>query len=211
MNPLVVIGAGGHSKVVMDIVSASGEYGVMAILDDRFNEAFIEDGMTYAPISYSNQLILDRNPFFIIGIGDNVVRQRIAEELISLSANFATLIHPSAIISSSVHIGKGTVVMPNSVVNANTIIGSQVIINSSSVIEHDNVIEDFAHISPGAILTGNVQVGTGTQIGASATVIPGKKLGNWSIIGAGSTIITDIPDHVTAVGTPAKIIKQLDH
>jgi acetyltransferase EpsM len=209
MKPLVVIGAGGHSKVVIDIINVCGEYEIIAILDDRYSELITEGSTIFAPISYSRQIILERNPYFIIAIGNNIVRQKMTEELLRVSAKFVTLIHPSAVISPSASLGEGTVVLPNAVVNSDAVIGRHVIINTSSVIEHDNIIEDYVHISPGTILTGNVQVGNGTHIGAGSTIIPGKKLGNWSIIGAGSTIITDIPDYVTAVGTPAKIIKNL--
>jgi acetyltransferase EpsM len=211
MKPLVVIGAGGHSKVIRDIITSCGEYEVIAVLDDRYCESKTEGFIIFAPISHARQLILEKNPYFIIAIGNNIVRQRIAEKLLSLSASFATIIHTSAVISPSAQLGEGTVVLPNAVINAASVIGRHVIINTSSVIEHDNVIEDYAHISPGTILTGNVQVGIGTHIGAGSTVIPGKRLGDWSIIGAGSTIISNIPDYVTVVGTPAKIIKKIDH
>lgn len=210
MKPIAVIGEGGHSKVIRDIIEATGKYGVICILDDKYRGLTSRNGISFAPVSYSLQLIKESNPAFVVAIGNNRVRKRIAEELAGAGAGFATLVHPSAVISPSARLGEGTVVMPKSVINANTVIGNHVIINTSSIIEHDNLIGDYVHVSPGAVLTGNVQVGTGAQVGAGSTIIPGKKIGKGSIIGAGSTIIRDIPDYVTAAGTPAKIIKQTD-
>ncbi|AZV45329.1 hypothetical protein BAOM_4751 [Peribacillus asahii] len=205
MKPIIVIGEGGHSKVIQDIISASGVYTIIAILDDKYTELFEKDGIKIGPISEFSKL---ESSEAIIAIGSNHIRKKIVERLECVT--YATLIHPSAIISPSANIAEGTVVMAGSIINADTIIGKHAIINSLAVIEHDNNIRDYAHISPGAILTGNVQVGEGTHIGAGVTIIPGKNVGNWSIIGAGATVVQDIPNDVTAVGIPAKVLKHLN-
>ena len=98
--------------------------------------------------------------------------------------------------------------MPNVVINANSQIGQHVIINTGTIVEHDNWIGDYVHLSPNATLCGTVRVKPLTHIGAGVTVIQGKIIGRQSMIGAGATVITDIPDQVVAVGTPAKVIKQ---
>jgi acetyltransferase EpsM len=208
MNPIVVIGEGGHSKVIQDIITAMGTYKIIAILDDKYEDIQKRDGILYGPISaVSNLANEDESVKFIVAIGSNQVRLEIVKRVRLQKERFATLIHPSAIISPSVRIGEGTVVMPNCVINANTEIGKHVIINTGAIVEHDNHISDYVHISPNATLTGNVSVGEGTHIGASATVIPGIKIGEWSIVGAGSTVIRDIPPFSKAVGSPTRLIK----
>jgi acetyltransferase EpsM len=207
MNSIVVIGEGGHSKVIQDIIFAMGCYQIIAILDDKFKEVHNRDGVLFGPISVVSSIIdRDRNTKLIIAIGNNHVRAEIVERIRVDNEKFATLIHPSAIISPSARIGEGTVIMPNCVVNANAEIGKHVIINTGAILEHDNRIGDYAHISPNATLTGNVKVGEGTHIGASATIIPGIKVGKWSVIGAGSTVIRDIPDFKKAVGCPTRLL-----
>ncbi|KQU17152.1 acetyltransferase [Bacillus sp. Leaf13] len=210
MKPIIVIGEGGHSRVIQDIISSSRIYKIIAILDDKYSETIMVNDILFGPVAFAKELIRRMEVEFIIAIGNNTTRKRIACSLTEVGGKFAVIIHPSAVVSPSVKIGEGTVVMPGSVINADANIGSHVIINSIAVVEHDNKIGDYAHISPGAILTGSVQVGEGSHVGASATVIPGKKIGKWSIIGANATVINNIPDFVTAIGLPAKIIKHLN-
>ncbi|WP_018708372.1 acetyltransferase [Siminovitchia fordii] len=206
MKKIVIVGQGGHSKVIKDIIIASKEYQIYALLDDKYDKPTQKDKIIYAPISYANVLCSEKEIYFNIAIGDNSVRKKVGKMLDDIGVQFAILKHPTAVISPSVEIGRGSVIMPNCVVNADTVIGEHVIINSSSVIEHDNQINGYVHISPKAVLTGNVYVGEGTQIGAGATVIPNIKIGDWSMVGAGATVVSDIPSKVTVVGVPAKII-----
>lgn len=206
MKKLVMVGQGGHSKVIKDIILAGNEYQICAILDDKYGEPIQKSKIIYAPISYAATLCKEQETFFIIAIGNNSVRRKISEALENIGVQFAIVKHPTAVISPSAEIGRGSVIMPYCIVNADTIIGEHVIINSSSVIEHDNKINNYVHISPKAVLTGNVFVGEGTQIGAGATVIPNIKIGSWSMVGAGATVVSDIPSKVTVVGVPAKII-----
>jgi len=207
MKPIVVIGEGGHSKVIQDIIAAGGEYEIIAVLDDKHKNTTRKNNIYYSYVSYSEQLIQQCNPEFVVAIGNNIVRQQIADRLLKAGATFALLIHPTAVISPTVQLSEGTVVMANSVINADAIIGKHVIINSSSVIEHDSIIEDYSHISPGVILTGSVHVEEGTHVGAGSVVIPEKRIGKWSIVGAGSVVVKDLPSRCTAVGMPAKQIK----
>jgi acetyltransferase EpsM len=207
MNRIAVIGEGGHSKVIQDIITAVNGYKIIAILDDKYEDIQKREGILYGPISVVPMIENDfENIEFIIAIGNNQVRSEIVKRIGLQNNRFATLIHPSAIISPSASIGEGTVVMPNCVIHANAEIGKHVIINTGAIVEHDNHIGDYAHISPNTTLTGNVYVGEGVHVGASATVIPGIKIGDWSIIGAGSTVIRDIPSFSKAVGSPTRLI-----
>ncbi|MFJ7937153.1 acetyltransferase [Peribacillus sp. NPDC096622] len=210
MKPIVVIGEGGHSKVIQEIIFVEGVYKVIAILDDKYTDTIKNNNILFGPVTFAKELNKNMKVEFIIAIGNNNIRKRIANNLKELGVKFAVVIHPAAYVSPNVQIEEGTVVMAASVINADVTIGRHAIINSASVVEHDNSIGDFVHISPGAILTGNVKIGEGSHIGAGATVIPGKMIGEWSIIGAGATVIDHIPNGVTAIGLPAKVIKYLN-
>ncbi len=208
MKPIVVIGEGGHSKVIQDIIAAEGRYQMIAVLDDKYAEVFEKDHVLIGPISYAEKLIEETDAGFVIAIGNNRVREKIVKTLFKVGAVFKTVVHPFTSISPSARIGAGTVIMAGSVINADAIIGEHAIINSGAIVEHDNQIGDFAHISPGAVLTGNVSVGTGAHIGAGATVIPGKTVGDWSVVGGGTVVINDISGDVTVIGVPAKVMKK---
>lgn len=202
---IVLIGAGGHSKVIQDIINTSNSIKLSAILDDTYNETVIEDGITHGPIHFLNDL--NKNDFkFCIAIGNNETRKKLYKSLNIPLDRYVTLIHPSAIISPNVKIGNGTVIMPRAVINADVEVGNHCIVNTGAVVEHDNIISSYAHISPNATLAGTVKVGEGTQIGAGATVIQGKSIGDWSTIGAGAVVIENVSNNVTAVGVPAKMI-----
>lgn len=205
---IAIIGIGGHSKVIQDIILLYQDYQVVGFLDDKYREDSVKDSTFYGPVISAWKMIdLFQDIKFIIAIGNNEVRKLIVEQLGLSTSYFVTLIHKSAIVSPSAHVGCGTVIMANSVINADTQIGNHVIINTSSVIEHDNNIGNFVHVSPNATLTGAVQIGDGAHIGAAASIIPNKKIGKWSVIGAGSTVISDIPPYCMATGVPAKLMK----
>lgn len=205
MKPIVVIGDGGHGKVIQDIIFVGKLYKVFAVLDDKYNRAIKENNIIFGPISLAKELIKDGGVEFVIAIGNNIIRKKVADNLTKMGAKFATLIHPSASVSPFARIDEGTTIMAGGVINADAIIGKHVIINSLALIEHENEIGDYVHISPGAVLTGNVKIGGGSHVGANATIIPGKNIGEWTTIGAGSTVTKDLPNEVTAIGSPARI------
>ena len=206
---IVIIGEGGHSKVIKDIILSNKNLSIFGHLDDKHIEKRIHNGLFLGPISYANEIVMKQNDIrFVIAIGNNHIRKQIAQRLNLQDEMFITLIHSSATVSPTCQIDVGTVIMPNAVINSDSIIGKHVIINTGAVVEHDNVIGDFVHVSPNTTLTGSVKVGEGSHVGAGATVIPNVGIGEWSIIGAGATVIDDIPANKTAVGTPTKIINQ---
>ncbi|EJS60853.1 MULTISPECIES: acetyltransferase [Bacillus] len=206
---IIMIGVGGHSKVIRDIILSYGNYEIIAQLDDVYKELKIEDGVYFGPISAAVKLMDEHvDTKFVIAIGNNRTRKIIMEQLEIPSHRYATLIHKQSIVSLSAKIGTGTVIMPGAIVNADVEIGNHVIVNSGAIIEHDNKINDFAHISPNAVLTGSVTVGIGVHIGAGVNVIPNITIGNWSVIGAGATVIRDIVANCKAVGIPARVINK---
>ncbi|WP_342613890.1 acetyltransferase [Peribacillus frigoritolerans] len=205
---IVIVGEGGHSKVIKDIIESIKEFELLGYLDDKYQEKLVKDQLFFAPLSTVSHLLEYFTDLkFIIAIGDNHVRKDIVHRLKIPASFYVTLQHPSSIISSSAQIGVGTVIMPNAVINADAKIGHHSIINTGAVIEHDNDIGNFVHISPHATLTGAVNVDEGTHVGAGSTLIPNVNIGEWSVIGAGATVINNIPSHSLAVGTPAKMKK----
>ena len=159
-----VIGAGGHGQVVADILELSGE--VYRFYDDSLPQ--------YPPIEAATGKI-------IIAIGNNSVRK-----LYFKRTNAVNAIHPSAIIASTVKIGKGVVICAGVIINAYSEIGDNVILNTGCSIDHHNVIGKHAHIAPNATLCGAVTVGKGTLVGANATIVPGRTVPSWSLVKAGS-------------------------
>lgn len=207
---LVVIGEGGHSKVIMELIRSSGNYKIKAILDDKYDELILIKGIHWGPISAAHILMEHLSSLkFVIAIGNNKVRKSIVVKLGLPMENYISLVHETAVISSSASIGQGTVIMAHTIINADTQVGNHVIVNTGAIVEHDNQLEDYVHVAPRATLTGSVNILEGAMIGAGATIIPGKTIGEWTIIGAGATVINDIPAHSTAVGTPAKLTKPM--
>lgn len=193
---MYLFGASGHGMVVAEIAEENG-FEIEAVIDEDPSKKQLLD---YRVI----QTLPDCRPEMLISIGNNHNRKKIAECYPNFK--YISLVHKSAQISKRAVIGEGTVVMAGAVVNSETKIGKHCIINSNSVIEHECKIGDYVHVSPGAALAGNVSVGEGSQIGIGASVIQGIKIGKWCIIGAGAVIIRDVPDGVTVVGNPGRII-----
>ncbi|OIK09369.1 acetyltransferase [Bacillus sp. MUM 116] len=204
---IAVIGRGGHSKVISEMIHSNEDYQIVAYLDDKYENVRLIDNIFCGPISSVNKLLkYDPNIKFIIAIGNNKTRKLIVEKLNLPNEYYVTIIHKSSIISHCSKIGNGTVIMPGSVINTDVEIGDHSIINTGAVIEHDCVIGNFSHVCPGVTLTGAVNVEVGTFIGAGATIIPNIRVGEWASIGAGATVIQDIPSNCTAVGIPAKVV-----
>ncbi|ATA72663.1 acetyltransferase [Capnocytophaga canis] len=195
---MLLFGASGHAKVIVDILQKSGVR-VNKILDDNPK---CEEIFGIPVEKNTNNGMSDQGA--IISIGNNEIRKKIVERY---RFKYIQAIHPSAVISSYVKMGEGTVVMANAVLNPDVQIGKHCIVNTGAIVEHDCKIEDFVHISPNVALAGNVQVGEGTHIGIGASVIQGVKIGKWATVGAGAVVIRDIPDYAVVVGNPAKVIK----
>lgn len=204
MKKLIIIGAGGHGRVVADIAQKLNRYSEIAFLDD----GDIKMCMGFPVIGTTTELkkYIGQADFFV-AIGNTLVREKCIEELLAIGVNMPTLIHPSAIIGSCVQIGAGTVVMPGSVINSCSKLGKGVIVNTCSSIDHDCEIGDYVHIAVGAHLAGEVFVGKGTWIGAGAIVSNDVKICANCIIGAGAVVVRDITEGGTYIGVPAKKIR----
>lgn len=196
---MVVYGASGHGKVIIEILEDMGIDDIQ-VWDDTPG-AKLWNYPSGKPLSAD-----EATDTMVIAIGNNAVRKMIAERYEG-NVKFATAIHPGTQISKRATIGEGSVLMAGILINADTTIGKHCIINTGCTIDHDCVIGDYAHISPNATLCGSVQVGEGTHIGAASVVIQCKKIGKYCTIGAGTVVIGDVPDYATVVGNPGRIIK----
>lgn len=201
---LLIIGAGGHGKVVADIALKMDRWDYIAFLDDNDD---IKTSMGLEVIGKSADMfryIKDYDIF--VAIGNNETRKVIQEKLEVEGASIPVLIHPDAIIGEKVEINAGTVVMAGVVVNCCTIIGKGCIINTGTTIDHDNVIEDYVHISPGVHTAGAVRIGKGTWLGIGSIVSNNITITSGCTIGAGAVVVKDIDKSGNYVGVPARRI-----
>ncbi|MCU0443487.1 MAG: acetyltransferase [Microscillaceae bacterium] len=195
---MLIYGAGGHAKVVLDYLQTL-KIDLAGVFDDDLSKHFFYQ---YAIRAYDADF-LPEVPL-LITVGDNFLRRQISQKI---KHSLGKLIHPSAIVSPQSRLAVGTVVFAGVIVQSEAQIGKNVILNTTALVEHDCQVADYVHIAPRATLCGAAQVGEGTLIGAGAVVLPQVKVGKWSKIGAGAIVNQDIPDYAIAVGNPAKIIQ----
>jgi sugar O-acyltransferase (sialic acid O-acetyltransferase NeuD family) len=197
MEKVMIIGASGHAKVIADVIIRSGDQ-LVGFLDDNTDLPDTIVGYPYlGTISEYRKYTADCS--FVIGIGNNHIRRKIAE---SMDVHWYTAIHPSALLAIDTEIGEGSVIMANAVINTSARIGKHCIINTGAVIEHDNEIGDYVHVSPSATLCGTVSVGEMTHIGAGATVKNNLAICGHTIIGAGGVVVRSIDTEGVYVGVP---------
>lgn len=199
---ILLLGAGGHAKVVIDCIVDSGKE-VTALFDDDLELVSLNGYSVDGPY---DETYLSETPL-IITVGNNHMRKNLTH---NIKHPFGIAIHPSASVSRYARIGNGTVVIHGSVVQSGARIGKHCIINTNASVDHDCHIGDFVHISPRVAICADVHIGQGCHVGAGATILPGVKIGNWCVIGAGAVINKSMPDHSLVVGIPGKIIRQLD-
>jgi sugar O-acyltransferase (sialic acid O-acetyltransferase NeuD family) len=204
MGTLLIVGAGGHGKVVADTAEITGQWDKIVFADVLYPELSVAG---YWPIVIdSKQLLTDKADFsdFVVAIGDNATRYKLQLELTTAGLNPVNIIHPNAIISRYVEMGKGCVIFAGAVINVDTTIGDACIINTAATIDHDCTLGDSVHISPGVNLAGQVKVDDFSWIGIGASVKQLVTLGKEVVLGAGAVAINEIPDGITAIGIPAK-------
>ena len=194
-------GAGGHAKVIRDILEAQG-FIVEGITDDNpATVKFMEMEVMHSPKSGEE---------YIISIGNCDIRQKIAEKLEKSGCSFATAVHPSAIVSPHASIEEGSVIMQGAIVQSGAKIGRHCIVNTGASVDHDCSIGDYVHIAPGVTLCGEVEVSAGCWIGAGSVVVQGVKIGAGSLIGAGSVVCEDVPEGVVAYGNPCRVKREIE-
>ncbi|MDO5296804.1 MAG: acetyltransferase [bacterium] len=206
MHKVIIIGAGGHGKVVADAVIQSGAEVVGFLDDDLGCEGRLLLGRPWLGTLENIAAYAAQGCRFIIAIGHNKTRKKIAE---AHNVNYYTAVHPRAVIAPEVSLGAGTVVMAGAIVNAGASVGGHCILNTSCVVEHDNRLGDFVHICPKAALAGTVCVGEGVQIGIGSAVSNNLSICGGCLIGAGAVVVRSIDEPGVYAGVPARLLRAL--
>jgi len=206
MNSLLILGAGGHGKVVAETALTSGPTSRIAFLDDRPLTSILGWPVLGTLDQALQPWIQAQFPAALVAIGHPATRLRWLAQLRSAGYHLPLLVHPSAWISPSAEIGPGSVVFSQAAVLAQAVVGIGSILNTGCSVDHDSQLSDGVHICPGARLAGDVQVGARSWIGIGASVIQQIRIGADVIVGAGAAVVGDLPDGVTAVGVPARML-----
>ena len=208
---IFIFGASDHARVIIDIVELEGRYRIGGVYD-----SFKPPGTRIAGYT----VLGDEDAFAanairrgivqgIIGIGDNATRARIANSLRERvpEVDFVTAVHPSSTMSRSVELGPGALVMARCYVGLNTRVGEGAVIATNSIFEHDGVMGDYSTLGAGSTTGGHVTLGVGTAVCLGVTIIHGIRIGEQTVVGAGATVIADLPANVVAYGSPARVIR----
>jgi sugar O-acyltransferase (sialic acid O-acetyltransferase NeuD family) len=211
---IVGVGAGRHSRVVIDILRLAGDFEVVGLVDA--NQKLWGTHVDGVRVLGDDDMLSDLHREGVIhafngigSVGNSESRKRVFEFVSGVGFEFPKAIHPSAVIAASSSIGAGATVMANATVNPGAVIGSNVIVNTGAIVEHDCVVGDHAHVAVGSQLGGGVRVGEGSHIGIGASVRQGIVIGRNAVIGAGAAVVDDVPDDVVVVGVPAKVLRKV--
>lgn len=205
---LLLIGGGGHCKIVIEAVESTGAFDQIGIID--LPENIGKSILSQKIIGEDQDLIKLKDAgynhaFISLGsIGDPTKRMKLFQMISQLKFQLPIIIEKSAIISQSARISAGTYVGKNVIVNANAVIGKAAILNTGCIIEHDCRIGDFTHVAPGVVLSGNVAIGEGVHIGAGSVIRQNCEIGDHSIIGIGSIVVKDVESRCVAFGNPCR-------
>lgn len=201
MRRLSIIGAGGHAKVMVAMAVAAGIEHIELYDDGAVTDVLgylVQGGIAALPDIPDTQAV--------IAIGGNAIRRRIAQQFAHVT--WVSLVHPHSWIAPDVVLGAGSVVMAGSMIQPGARLGQHVIVNTAASVDHDCRLADFVHVAPGTRLAGGVQLDEGVFTGVGSVHLPGTHTGAWSIVGAGGVVQGDLPANTTAVGVPARVIKE---
>ena len=205
---VIGLGAGGHSRVVIEALLAGGEFDVVGLLDT--NTELVGSTINDIPVLGQDEMLYSLKQSGIchafIGLGgssNNEPRKLLYYKAIEQGFSVVNSIHPLSIISPTVRLSNGVVILQGAIINANSKIGNNVIINTRTVVEHDCIIADHVHIATGAVLASSVTVGEGAHIGAGSVVLQGVSVGEGAVVGLGAAVIKDVRPGTTVVGVPA--------
>ena len=205
----IVIGGGGHAKMVLEILRLQRKVRIAGVADP--NRAL--KSVAGLPVLGGDEVLPDARKrgigCFAVGVGgvpDNRPRAALYRKAVEAGLKPLQAIHPSSVVSKSAVLGAGTMVLPGAVINPDAVLGVNVIVNSAAVVEHDVRIADHAHVAPGAVLCGGAEIGEGAFIGAGAVVIQGVRIGAWAVVAAGAVVLKDVPARARVAGVPARSI-----
>lgn len=207
--PLIVLGAGGHAKVLIDALRLAGRRILFTVDADPARHGGSVAGVS---VRGGDDVVLAHAPETVLlvhGLGSTRQcedRRRLFERMKQRGYRFASVVHPSAVVSPSASLGEGVQVLAGAVVQPGAALEDDVIVNTNASVDHDCQVGRHSHVGPGACLGGGVRVGERTHVGAGATVIQYRTIGAGVLIGAGSVVVRDLPDGTTAYGVPARIV-----
>ncbi len=209
----VIIGAGGHGRVVLDIMQHEGRHEVVGFLDSNPDlHGRLMDGVeVLGPIQRLASLKEQGVRGAIVAVGHNGTRRSFGEQVQRLGHELVSAIHPSANIASNVSIGRGVVVAAGALVCAHCQIGDGVILNTGCLVDHETMIGTACHLCPGVTIAGRVTIESGAFVGIGATIIQYVRVGHDAVIGAGAVVLKDVPPMSTVVGLPAREVKSLSN
>ncbi len=199
----VLVGAGGHARVLHDVLVRAGA-SVLAVNGDARGPAW------HVPVLDDDELaaLATRTGAAVaLGVGDDARRTSLLAWATQRGLALPPLVASTATVARSASIDAGTVVLEHAHVGPSARIGRAVVVNTAAVIEHDAVVGDGSHIAPAAVLLGAVEVGSGALVGAGARVLPGVRVGSGAVVGAGAVVVADVPDDAVVTGVPARRVE----
>lgn len=202
---LIVVGAGGHAKVVTDILLAEEFYDLVGYIDNNADAEYRGIGVIGNDADLKRIFESGVRCAFV-AIGNNLLRKKLQTACKNIGFEIVNIISPRAWISPTVSIGEGNVIMTGAILHADAAIGDGCIINTNASVDHDCTIGSFTHVAPGTAISGYTTIGSNCFLGTGSRVIDKIKIGNNVVLGAGGVIIRNVRDNVKLVGVPAKIL-----
>ncbi len=206
MKTLYIVGGGGHGRVVADAAQCMGLWSTIEFVDQRFPDLQGTGPWRVVAKQLTPELHEPESAQFIVAIGNNVLRHKLFQSMISEGFQPVNVIHPSACVSFGARVGVGSVVLANAVVNIGTELGVCTIINTSATVDHDCWLGDSVHVSPGASIAGEVRIERFAWVGIGASVRQQVTIGEGAIVGAGAAVVDDVVPGTTVLGVPAKVV-----
>lgn len=206
MSRVVILGAGGHGRVLLDVLRAAKTKGLAGFTDPIVRAKSV-DGLALLGGDDALRRFPPARARLVNGLGvarSTAARRKLHEAWTARGYRFLTVVAPNAVISRSAVLHEGCQVVTRAVVHPGAVIGENAVLNTACVVEHDAVVGAHAFISPGAVLCGDVRIGAGAFIGAGAVVLPGVTVGAGAVVGGGALVARDVPEWTTAVGVPAR-------
>ena len=213
LKNIVVFGAGNTARVVIEVIEAEGKYNISGLIvaeKEKDGKKVAGNKIIGCDADLSDFLFRNGATGGIVAVGDNCLRKKIADNIIDLFPNFVfvSAVHPSAVISKSACIGDGSMIMAGVIINNNGRIGRHCLLNTNSSIDHDSIMEDYSSVAPGVVVGGCSSLGECSAVSLGAKVINGVRIGEHTVVGAGSTVLNDIPPYTIGYGTPCKAVRE---